>query len=101
MKRSGKRTMLLIAETCLWTSLAIGLLGFLITFAPGAETWWYGLAALLAIPGLIIPKWHFKTVPILLVVCWSAIALSGYFLGKEYQEWMEENLPEEVLRKFE
>jgi membrane protein implicated in regulation of membrane protease activity len=87
-----------IVEACSWISFFLGLFGLFATFHPMFQMQWYGLAAVLAIPGLLISKWYFRTASVLMLVLWAAMALSGY---QDYQKWQKDDHPNKVLRKYE
>ena len=90
-----------IARVCFWISVVLGVLGQFITFYPGAEMDWFALAAILSLPGFLIPKWSFRAASLAMLVLWSTIAVSGYTRGKEYQQWLTENPPEKRIRELE
>lgn len=71
-------------------SLILGILGQIISFYPGAECEWFALAAILAIPGFIIPKWSYRSATLAMLVLWSAMSFAGYARGREYQQWRKQ-----------
>ena len=79
-----------IARASFSLSVVLGALGQLITFIPGAEIEWFALAAILVIPGFVIPKWSFRSASCVLLLLWSMSAFSGYTRGKEYEAYLKE-----------
>lgn len=69
-------------------ALLLGLLGSLITFVPGGEAGWFGMAAVPAALGLLSPSWRVRVVAIVLVLVWQARL--GYQRGQAYQEWLRQ-----------
>lgn len=98
----------MIARVSFWISLVLGVEGLFITFFPGCEFQWFAFTAVLAVAGLLIPKWSYRVASLLMVVLWSVMSFNGYSRGKEYQLWLKENPPEkrvleleEMLRKID
>jgi hypothetical protein len=90
-----------IAKVCFWCSVAMGMLGLIISFYPGAECPWFAIAAILAIPGFLIPKRIFRIGSFGILILWSIVSLGGYTRGKEYQQSLKENPIEDRIRELE
>jgi hypothetical protein len=67
---------------CLAVFLAV--LGFVITFVPGAEFGWFLTVALLSVSGLFIPKARIGALLLLIVALY--FAYGGYRRGVEYHQ---------------
>lgn len=94
--------MLKIAKSCLWISIAIGVMGLVTSVhPPGADFWWYALAAAVALPGLIIPRWSFRGTAIALFVLWSWMAASGYTQGRDYHQWLKDQPVDPIFRQLD
>ena len=88
-----------IARISFWCSVTMGILSVFITFCPGAECPWFIVAAILAVPGFLVPRRTFRYVSTGMLLLWSMAAFSGYLRGKEHQQWLNE-IPEGVTRRF-
>jgi hypothetical protein len=64
------------------------LLGLFITFAPGGETGWFAVAAVLAAIGLVSPDWRVRLIAVLLIFGATWMALAGYVRGLQYQQFL-------------
>ena len=94
--------MVKIAKSCLWISLAIGVMGLVArVHPPGADFWWYALAAAVALPGLIAPRWSFRGTAIALSVLWCCMAALGYARGREYQQWLKDQPADPIFRQLD
>jgi hypothetical protein len=49
-----------------WLAVLGALLGYVITFVPGAESGWYALVAVLALGGIFVPKRSYRIAAVLL-----------------------------------
>lgn len=58
-------------------ALALGLLGQVITFVPGAEAGWFAIAAILAALGLVGPGRRTRAVAAILVVGLAGLSWDG------------------------
>ena len=67
---------------CLAVFMAV--LGFVITFVPGAEFGWFLTVALLSVSGLFIPKARIGALLLLIVALY--FANGGYRRGVEYHQ---------------
>ena len=77
-----------IAKICLEISLALGLLGLLITFYPGAECQWFALSAILALPSMFISSYKYKFSASVLILVFVTFSIQGYYRGKGYKKSM-------------
>jgi hypothetical protein len=68
----------------------LGLLGQLITFYPGAEVGWFGVAAALALAGLLSPTRQLRLVAVVLAVLLAGFAWGGHVRGRRYREWLSQ-----------
>lgn len=82
-------------------ALWLGVLGLFISFYPGAETWWFGTAAAAAALGLLSPGWRLRVAGVALTSTFVWFAWLGYQRGREYEEWLREEMPriQERLRQ--
>jgi hypothetical protein len=84
------RTRDAIARVGVGFALWVGGLGLFISFVPGAEADWFGVAAGAAALGLLAPSWRVR----LVAVAWAAVcawfAWRGYEHGLRYQEWLQQ-----------
>jgi hypothetical protein len=82
---SATRKLLLLP---FWLAVLLAVLGYVITFVPGAECGWFLVVAGLAASGLFIPKAAYRVAAGVLVVLALAMAYSGYRHGVEYHQWL-------------
>ena len=71
-------------------ALWLGGLGLFISFYPGAEAGWFGMAAGAAAIGLLSPSWRLRLVGVVLATAFAWFAWAGYQRGLEYQQWLRE-----------
>jgi len=71
-------------------ALWLGLMGLFISFVPGADAEWFGIAAIFATFGLLSPSWRSRAVAIVLVIGLMWFAWLGYEHGQRYQEWLRQ-----------
>jgi hypothetical protein len=64
----------------------LGLLGSVMTFVPGAEVGWFGVAAAAALAGLLSPSRRLRVIAVLLAVALAGLAWDGYVRGRQYRE---------------
>ena len=76
-----------------WAALLFALLGFVITFFPGAEFGWFLVVAALSAAGLFIPKTPYRVAAALLLILALTEAYSGHQRGVEYQQWLSTHRP--------
>ncbi len=70
----------------------LGVTGLFISFVPGADALWFGLASALAVLGLLVPRWKVRLFSVVLIVVCACFAWSGYEHGvQSYQEWLQES----------
>jgi hypothetical protein len=65
-----------------------GLLGQFISFYPGAEAGWFGIAAAVALAGLLSPTRQLRLVAVVLAVSLAGFAWGGYVRGQQYRDWL-------------
>jgi hypothetical protein len=63
-----------------------GLIGQFITFYPGAEAGWFGVAAAVALAGLLSPTRQLQLVAVVLAVLLAGFAWDGYVRGRQYRD---------------
>src|SRR5262245_51359582 len=63
-----------------------GLLGQFITFYPGAEAGWFGVAAAVALAGFLSPTRLLRLVAVVLAVSLAGCAWGGYLRGQQYRD---------------
>jgi hypothetical protein len=68
----------------------LGLLGLFITFYPGAEAGWFGVAAAVALAGLLSPTRRLRLVGVVLAVLLAGFAWGGYMRGRRYRELLSQ-----------
>jgi hypothetical protein len=67
-------------------ALLLGALGHVITFVPGAEAIWFGLAAASAMAGALSRHWQVRCLALVLAVGLGGLAWAGYLRGPRYQD---------------
>jgi hypothetical protein len=67
-----------VARAGVGLAAALGLLGSMMTFVPGAEVGWFGVAAAAALAGLLSPTRRLRVV--------AALAWDGHVRGRQYRE---------------
>jgi hypothetical protein len=75
-----------VARAGVGLAAVFGLLGQVITFYPGAEVGWFGVAAALALAGLLSPTRRLRLVAVVLAVLLAGFAWGGYERGRQYRE---------------
>jgi hypothetical protein len=71
-----------------WAAVALGALGCVISFYPGAEVGWFVAVAVLSLAGLFVPKAPYRVGGGLLLVPALFAAYRGYQRGVEYREYL-------------
>jgi hypothetical protein len=61
-----------------------------ISFVPGFDGEWFGVAAILAALGLLSPSWRVRALGLALALGMAWFAWLGYQNGLRYQEWLRE-----------
>jgi hypothetical protein len=69
-----------------WLSALLAVLGFIMTFVPGAERGWFLFVAVLSMAGLFIPKIPYRVAAELLLLLALAQAYIGHQRGVEYRQ---------------
>jgi hypothetical protein len=77
-----------VAQAGVGLAALLGLLGLFITFYPGAEAGWFGVAAALALAGLLCPARQFRLVAVVLALVLAGFAWGGYVRGRQYRQWL-------------
>jgi hypothetical protein len=88
-----------VARAGVGFALLLGLLGSVMTFVPGYQAGWFGVAAAGALTGMLSPTRWMRVVAVALAVCLAALAWDGYLQGRRYRElqrhWAE--IPDTTL----
>jgi hypothetical protein len=71
-----------------WLAVLLAVLGYIISFVPGAECGWFLVVAGLSLAGLFIPRAAYRVGAALLLMLALASAYSGYRHGLEYRQWL-------------
>jgi hypothetical protein len=75
-----------VARVGVCFAAVLGLLGSIISFYPGAEVGWFGVAAAVALAGLLSPTRQLRLVAVVLAVLLAGFAWGGYVRGRQYRE---------------
>jgi hypothetical protein len=82
-----------VARASVGFALLLGLLGSVMTFVPGYQADWFGVAAAGALTGILSPTRWMRVLALALAVCLAALAWDGYLQGRRYRElqrhWVE------------
>ena len=81
-----------VARAGVGLAAVFGLLGQFISFYPGAEAGWFGVAAAVALAGLLSPTRQLRLVAVVLAVLLAGFAWGGYVRGRQYREWLSQQL---------
>jgi hypothetical protein len=79
-----------VARVGVCLAAVLGLLGSIITFYPGAEAGWFGVAAAASLAGLLSPTPRLRVVAVVLAVTLAGFAWGGYVRGRQYREWLRQ-----------
>jgi hypothetical protein len=79
-----------VARAGVGLAAVLGLLGSVMTFVPGTEVGWFGVAAAAALAGLISPTRWLRVVAVVLAVALAGLAWDGYVRGRQYREWLRQ-----------
>lgn len=89
--RIGFRTARMqVARAGVGLAAALGLLGSVITFVPGAEVGWFGVAAVVALAGFLSSTRRLRVVAMVLALALAGLAWHGYVRGRQYREWLRQ-----------
>ena len=69
-----------------WASVLLAVLGFIMTFVPGAERGWFLTVAVLSVAGLFIPKTPYRVAAALLLLLALVQAYIGHQRGVEHRQ---------------
>ena len=75
-----------VARAGVGLAAVFGLLGQFISFYPGAEAVWFGVAAAVALAGLLSPTRQLRLVAVVLAVLLAGFAWDGYVRGRQYRD---------------
>jgi hypothetical protein len=75
-----------VARAGVGVAVVLGMVGWLMTFVPGAEAGWFGVAALAALAGLLSPTRRLRVVAVVLAVALAAIEWDGHVRGRQCRE---------------
>lgn len=64
----------------------LGLLGSVMTFVPGSQAGWFGVAAAGALTGMLSPTRWMRVLAVALAVCLAGLSWDGYLQGRRYRE---------------
>jgi hypothetical protein len=67
-------------------ALLLGLLGSVMTFVPGYQAEWFGVAAAGALTGMLSPTRWMRVLAVALAVCLAGLSWDGYLQGRRYRE---------------
>ncbi len=67
-------------------ALLLGLLGSVMTFVPGYQAEWFGVAAAGALTGMLSPTRWMRVLSVALAVCLAGLSWDGYLQGRRYRE---------------
>jgi hypothetical protein len=79
-----------VARAGIGFAAVLGLLGSVITFVPGTEAGWFGVAAAAALAGLLSPTRRLRVVAVVLAVALAGLAWDGYVRGRQYRECLRQ-----------
>jgi hypothetical protein len=79
-----------VARAGVGVAAVLGLLGSVITFVPGTELGWFGVAAAAALAGLLSPTRRLQVVAVILAVALAGLAWDGYVRGRQYRELLRQ-----------
>jgi hypothetical protein len=79
-----------VARAGVGLAAVLGLLGSVMTFVPGTEVGWFGVAAAAALAGLLSPTRWLRVVAVVLAVSLAGLAWDGYARGRQYREWLRQ-----------
>jgi len=77
-----------VARVGVCFAAVLGLLGSIISFYPGAEVGWFGVATAGALAGLLSPTRRLRVVAVVLATTLVGFAWGGYVRGRQYREWL-------------
>ena len=82
-----------VARVSVGLALLLGLLGLFMTFVPGYQLGWFGVAAAGALTGILSPTRWMRVLALALAVCLATLAWDGYLQGRRYRglqrHWVE------------
>jgi hypothetical protein len=79
-----------VARAGVGLAFVLGLLGQVITFYPGAEVGWYGVAFAAALAGLLSPNRRLRLVAAILAVGLVGFAWGGYVRWQRYRDLLRQ-----------
>ena len=78
------------AKATFWLGVMIAVVGQPMTFVPGGEKEWFGLAGTLVLAGLFVPSRRYRVAAVLLCFVLLTQAINGHYRGVEYQRRIRE-----------
>ena len=75
-----------VARAGVGFALLLGLLGSVMTFVPGYQAEWFGVAAAGALTGMLSPTRWMRVLALALAVCLAGLSWDGYLQGRRYRE---------------
>ena len=82
-----------VARAGVGFALLLGLLGSIITFVPGSQVGWFGVASAAALTGGLSPSKRMRVLAVILGVCLAGLSWDGYLERRRYREYLK-HLPE-------
>jgi len=77
-----------LSRIAFWLAVLFAVMGYVITFIPGAESGWFALVAVLATGGFFIPRTSYRVAAVLLFAVALVVVYDGYQHGLRYREWL-------------
>ena len=75
-----------LARAGVGVALLLGLLGSAMTFVPGYQVQWFGVAAAGALTGMLSPIRWMRVLAVALAVWLTGMSWDGYLQGRRYRE---------------
>lgn len=75
-----------VARAGVGFALLLGLLGSIMTFVPGHQAGWFGVAAAGALAGMLSPTRWLRVLAVSLAVCIAGLSWDGYLQARRYPE---------------
>jgi hypothetical protein len=75
-----------VARAGVGFALLLGLLRSGVTFVPGYQAEWFGIAAAGALTGMLSPTRWMRVLAVALAVCLAGLSWDGYLQGRRYRE---------------
>jgi hypothetical protein len=75
-----------VARAGVGFALLLGLLGSVMTFVPGYQAKWFGVAAAGALTGMLSPTRWMRVLAVTLAVFLAGLSWEGFLQGRRYRE---------------